>query len=140
MDSLDHGCESGRLFICYPRQDGDFAALLDQHLLANGLPSYLSRRYFPSGGDWRPAVFHTVRRSVAVVALLQPHLADSARCVEELKEANGLGIPIVGVLRTREQFDSSALPVRLYDVTCLAADMEGVARITKELSGLIVRP
>ena len=76
---------NGRTFICYAREDGDFALSLAAELRNCGIPIWIDTWCIEPGADWDAAIDHAIRTCTAFVIVLSPHAVASAEVRGELR-------------------------------------------------------
>src|SRR5688572_27508634 len=78
---------NGRAFICYAREDGDFALSLAAELRNCGVPVWIDRWSIEPGANWDAAIDHAIRACTSFVIVLSPDAVASAEVRGELRRA-----------------------------------------------------
>jgi TPR repeat protein len=111
-DSPDRG--KLRVFICYSREDLDFADQLNLALDAYGFECFIDRQGISGGEDWKRRLGNLISEADAVVFVLSPTSARSEICAWEVEEATRLSKRILPV--NCQPLKGASPPVRLRDL------------------------
>ena len=85
-------------FICYAREDSDFALMVSEDLKGRGIPVWLDQWNIEPGTDWDRAIEESLRTCANVVIILSPAAVASNEVRGELRTALNGGKFIVPLL------------------------------------------
>ena len=89
------------IYICFSRNDTDFATRLNNDLQINGRVTWMEQNFIPYGVDYQEETFKAIESSDNFILVLSPASVDSPYCKDEAEYAHALGKRIV-VVKYRE--------------------------------------
>ncbi|MCZ6717547.1 MAG: TIR domain-containing protein, partial [Gammaproteobacteria bacterium] len=94
------------VFICYSREDFDFAELLREKIEAAGLKVWQDLNGLRAGEDWRDDIDQAIREAFALIAVMTPEANASAYVSYEWAFALGVGVKVFPVIRKPTELHS----------------------------------
>jgi TIR domain len=85
-------------FVCYAREDSEFAVKLVNHLRERGVSLWFDQHDISPGDRWDSAVGKALLESPSLLIILSPHSIASENVMDEFAQAKKLGKRIVPVL------------------------------------------
>jgi len=119
---------NGRAFICYAREDGDFALSLAAELRNCGVPVWIDRWNIEPGANWDAAIDHAIRACTSFVIVLSPDAVASAEVRGELRRALNETKFIVPLLHRVCEIPRQLETVQYADFTGLASPSGGALK------------
>jgi tetratricopeptide (TPR) repeat protein len=94
-----------RVFLCYAREDSNFAAGLRDGLVAKGIDVYQDVRDIELGEAWRERVRKLIDHSDAVLVVLSGHFKGSPACQHEIDQAEHCRKQLIPILVDSTEYD-----------------------------------
>jgi hypothetical protein len=127
---------SGHVFICYAREDREFALQLARMLKDSAIPVWVDEWDLRPGTNWVKSVDHALEECSHCLVVLSPHSVDSEEVLNEWGAVRDDGKPVVPVL-----YRECHVPYRLRQTQWISFvglpldDADACARLLSALGG-----
>jgi hypothetical protein len=109
--------EDSLLFISHCKADGDFAELLKLKLERQGYSAWVDVDRLDPGIDWRDEIDSTIKKSLAVIAIMSPEARESEYVTYEWAYAWGSGIRIIPIMLRQTSMHPRLATLQFLDFT-----------------------
>jgi hypothetical protein len=86
------------VFLSHSKLDGDFAELMKLRLEREGFIAWIDNDRLDPGIDWRQEIDDSIKKALAVIAVMSPDARDSEYVTYEWAFAWGAGVPVVPLM------------------------------------------